>query len=309
MISLTTEQFIERAKQIHGDRYDYSRSVYQAGHPILIICRKHGEFYQKSGNHFGGKGCRLCKNEKLSKDRSFTTEDFIERAEKIHKSKYGYQFVKYVNAHTLVTIECPQHGLFEQHPLNHLKGCGCRKCGNLKLSAIFSSNIRDFILKANKIHKNRYEYGHVNYINAREKVTILCKKHGTFEQIPGKHLNGAGCPHCSESLGERRIREFLTSNKIEFKQEKTFAECRYKGRLFFDFYLPTLNTAIEFDGIQHFFPMSFSRRQNKDQNFRSCQERDKIKNDFCKENHIRLIRIPFTEINNIPNFLIKINLN
>ena len=75
-------------------------------------------------------GCPLCAPDKISKTKTLTKEDFIERAKRVHGEKYNYELVDYVNSQTKVKIICPIHGLFEQIPNNHLKGCGCPKCAN-----------------------------------------------------------------------------------------------------------------------------------------------------------------------------------
>ena len=135
--SSNTEEFIKKSKAIHGDKYDYSKVQYVKNYmKVTIICKRHGEFQQTPQTHLG-HGCPSCKKTKLSEDRAFTTDDFIERAEIVHRQKYFYHLVDYVNAHTKVTIECPYHGYFDQVPMNHLKGHGCDKCAHNKLRAIY----------------------------------------------------------------------------------------------------------------------------------------------------------------------------
>lgn len=119
-----TEEFINKSKQIHGDRYNYSKVNYiNAYTPVIIICSKHGEFEQRPTNHLCGKGCPKCAN-----NISLTTEQFIQKAQKVHSNKYDYSKVIYVNHNTPVTIICPEHGEFEQRAGNHLNGKGCPKC-------------------------------------------------------------------------------------------------------------------------------------------------------------------------------------
>ncbi|HDV2027851.1 TPA: GIY-YIG nuclease family protein [Escherichia coli] len=118
---LDTETFIARAKEVHGDKYDYSKTVYKgARDKVVIICPIHGEFKQKPSNHLSGYGCKGCKTK--------TAEEFITDARKIHGNKYDYSKVEYVNSHTNVIIVCPEHGEFKQKPSNHLAGKGCTEC-------------------------------------------------------------------------------------------------------------------------------------------------------------------------------------
>lgn len=132
---LTTEEFIEKANKVHGEGiYDYSQVNYVNNHTeVTIICSKHGEFKQIPNNHLNGSGCPSCGIEKCADNRSFTLEEFIEKAnEKQGIGTYDYSKVKYINSQTKVTIICPKHGDFKQTPSHHLQGQGCPKCNNYK---------------------------------------------------------------------------------------------------------------------------------------------------------------------------------
>lgn len=122
--------FIQRAKEIHGDKYDYSKSVYQKSIiPVEIVCPIHGSFYMRPHNHLKGQGCPLCANKEKGAYRKNNTENFIKRATEKHNGKYDYSKVEYVNNHTKVCIICPEHGEFWQKPNDHLRGIGCFQCG------------------------------------------------------------------------------------------------------------------------------------------------------------------------------------
>ena len=130
---LTTKEFVEKAKQIHGDRYDYSKVEYKTTETkVCIICPEHGEFWQTPHAHLAGQNCpKCCGNIKLS------TEEFIKRANEIHKEKYDYSKVDYLGADTKVCIICPEHGEFWQTPHNHISGKqGCPECNTSKNSKI-----------------------------------------------------------------------------------------------------------------------------------------------------------------------------
>lgn len=128
----STEKFIEQAKQIHGDKYDYSKVEYVNGHEkVCIICPEHGEFWMTPNNHINKtkpQGCPVCGRIKSIRNRTSTTEEFITKAIKIYGNKYDYSKVNYVNNTTNVEIVCPQHGSFFQWPANHLIGESCPKC-------------------------------------------------------------------------------------------------------------------------------------------------------------------------------------
>ena len=133
---LTTEQFIEKAKYVHKDKYDYSLVEYiSSDDSVNIICKKHGVFKIRAANHTSHKrGCKKCSAEKLSKKYSSSTKDFVKKASKIHNNKYNYEKTLYEHCDKKVTITCPIHGDFEQTPSNHLQDKGCHSCGVLKMS-------------------------------------------------------------------------------------------------------------------------------------------------------------------------------
>lgn len=125
---LTTVEFVERARVVHGNKYDYSKSEYVSkDKKLVIICPEHGEFLQSPNNHWKGKGCPVC-----SGNKKCNTDDFVEKAILVHGDKYDYSHVDYVNTDTNVTIICSEHGAFQQTPYHHLLGHGCPKCSVAK---------------------------------------------------------------------------------------------------------------------------------------------------------------------------------
>ena len=127
---LTIEEFIQKARAVHGDKYDYSKSVYICSrNKVRIGCYKHGGFQQEAASHLQGFGCPQCKMETIT----FSIENFIEKSNKIHGEKYDYSKVSYVNNTTAVIIICPTHGEFNQVPFIHTnlnQRCGCPHCVN-----------------------------------------------------------------------------------------------------------------------------------------------------------------------------------
>lgn len=185
---INTEEFIRRSILLHGNKYDYSKTIYLASNKkINIICQIHGEFMQSADEHMRGRGCKSCGSQK------YNTEKFIEEANKIHNAKYDYSLVNYTKSSERIIIICPIHGQFNQISNNHLIGQGCLKCsGSEKLTA------ESFINKAINVHGNKYDYSLVEYVNSKVKVKIVCPKHGIFEQKPDLHTNHKnGCPKCA----------------------------------------------------------------------------------------------------------------
>jgi hypothetical protein len=124
--TLTTEEFIKKSTDIHGNKYDYSKVEYKyTNKKVMILCKKHGEFLQTPMTHLRGTGCPECGGTIKQ-----NTEYFINRANSIHNKKYDYSLVDYENQHKKVTILCKEHGKFKQTPNSHLNNSGCPKCGN-----------------------------------------------------------------------------------------------------------------------------------------------------------------------------------
>lgn len=123
------DDFIQKANLLHNNKYDYSKAEYINNKiHIKIICPEHGEFLQRPDNHLAGNGCPQCGIEKSSKKNTDTTEVFIQKAQKVHGTKYDYSKVEYKNSDTKVCIICPLHGEFYITPNNHLNGNNCPRC-------------------------------------------------------------------------------------------------------------------------------------------------------------------------------------
>jgi hypothetical protein len=303
--------FIDKATQVHGGKYDYSlvKNVVNSRSLVDIICPVHGTFTQQVMNHVIGKGCEKCYREfRAGQATKKDNEDFIDSAIETHGDRYDYSKVNYLNAKTPVEIICKVHGPFSQIPRAHIRGNNCPKCvGGVQLTS------DEFIKNATQIHGNIYDYSLVDYENSSTPVSIICQKHGEFTQKPSNHLGGSGCPFCSESRGEKAIRNALETLRISYEKQKKFDECinvsmgknnkEYCIKLPFDFFLPEYNLLIEYDGLQHFQPVD---KFGGEKSFRKTQILDKIKNDFASNNNIELLRIPYTvKPKNILSYLKK----
>lgn len=284
MKRLTNDEFKERASIIHNNFYNYDLIDYKNNHTkIKIICPIHGEFEQEPNSHLRNSGCPKCYHE-THKDN---LEIFKEKANIKHNNFYDYSLTEYTNSQTKVKIICHIHGVFKQKPNSHLNGSGCPKCANnIKLTA------DNFILKSNKIHKKYYNYSLVKYDNMMSKVKIICPKHGIFEQIPNDHLRGHGCTYCRESKNENKISLILDNLNILYEREKRFKNCKNHRPLPFDFYLSEHNICIEYDGEHHYHSNKYF---GGDKRLKYTQKNDQIKNEYCLNNNIRLIRIKYDE--------------
>ena len=285
------EQFIKESRTVHGDKYDYSKvEYYNIDKKVCIICPEHGEFWQTPYHHLNGCGCPKCVGQ------GKTTEDVVEEFKKIHGDKYDYSKVEYTNSLKKVCIICPEHGEFWQSPTNHLNGCGCPKCSNVK-----HKTTNEFIKESRTVHGDKYDYSKVEYVNAHTKVCIICPEHGEFWQTPNKHLLGHKCPKCSESIIEKEIRVLLDKEGIKYVKEKRF---NWMKTYRLDFYLPDYNIGIECQGIQHFTEL---KPYYKDFSLDKQLERDEDKFQLCLTNGVSILyftlksHFNFREISEIYN--------
>ena len=188
---LNNEILIERFRQIHGDKYDYSKVDYDYSKrekPLVIVCPIHGEFRQPFKTHLKGKGCQRCA---LEQTRETKKQKLISQFKDVHGDRYDYSKVVYVNTKTSIEIICPKHGSFFQKPLAHKRGQTCGYC---------SKRIRftkeEIIQKSKEVHGDRYDYSKVDYQGSKQKIVIICKTHGEFLQSPSNHYRGGNCPEC-----------------------------------------------------------------------------------------------------------------
>ena len=160
---LTQEEFINRCKLKHNNKYDYSLVNYINGrNKVRIICSIHGWFEQKASTHAEGIGCRFCGQEETRKKNNPGIKPFINKANSIHNNYYDYSLVKYIN-NTLVTIICPIHGKFQQVPRSHISGHGCSKCNQV-------GEYSQFLFEARPEYKNVQSYLYfVKFEKDREK--------------------------------------------------------------------------------------------------------------------------------------------
>lgn len=193
---MTINNFVEKANNIHNNKYDYSNVNYINNYSkVCIICPIHGEFWQQPSEHLKGFGCKLCSDNSRRK----TTEEYIKEAHKIHGNKYDYSKVKYKNNKEKICIICKDHGEFWQQPIKHLKGQGCPHC---KHKAKTKITVQDFINRCNLLYDNKYDYSKVAFTKLTDIITIICPIHGEFLMDPRSHIGiyGKGCPKCGHKL-------------------------------------------------------------------------------------------------------------
>ena len=216
----STEKFIQKAIETHGDKYDYSKVEYKSAHEkVCIICHQHGEFWQSATAHIRGQGCPHCqvkhgssKHVLLNEWNEERTKWFIEGFKEKHGNKYDYSLVRLNTGSDLVCIICPEHGKFWQQANSHKRKCGCPKCSTNLIGNSSKINYETFLERARATHGDTYEYVEESYIGYRKHMTIICPIHGEFSQTPIAHVYGSKCPHC----GKESMLNKLTLPQEEF---------------------------------------------------------------------------------------------
>lgn len=233
----------------------------------------------------------------------------IEEAINLFKDNdYTLLSEEYKSCHKKLKYICNKHkerGV-QEITLSHLiNGEGCRYCGfqrTAKAKMLPDSHYIEWCTKNNCTYKGRYVKHSLTWIQ------FECNKHvnlGIQEKSIANLESTCGCPHCKSSKGENSVESFLILHNISYERQKRFENCKYKYTLPFDFYLPDMNTVIEYDGQHHFQPTPYNGNiETAKEEFKLTQIRDNIKNNYCKENEITIIRIPYYE-NDIESFLLE----
>ena len=262
--------------------------------PILHHCLVHDIFWSTTPTRaLAGVGCEECRKEKFRQVRCKTHEEYIREVKKVNPNIDVVG--QYVDAKTPIEHYCNKHSIsWRSYPDNILRGIGCKECGNEKAR---EKNIKshsqyvkdlDFVNPSIEVIE---EYQGVN-----TAILHRCKIDGyVWRAQPANILFSKGCPQCNESKGERQVRQWLDKNIISFIYQKTFTDCIDLRVLPFDFYIPKYNLCIEYDGEQHFRPVDFNGKGDEwaNQQFLTTQKHDEIKNQYCKDNNISLLRIPY----------------
>ena len=182
-INLTTNEWIDKARIIHDSKYDYFLVEYKNNHTkVKITCLDHGIFEKNPSSHLSGQGCPKCGQISRIKKQTYTKEIFIEMSKEIHGDKYNYSLVEYKDYNTKVKIICPDHGLFEQNPCNHVNSkCGCQKCNSSKGEL----SIEKYFNKINEIYIKQHIF-----LDCRDKKPLkfdfYLPKHNVCVEFDGE---------------------------------------------------------------------------------------------------------------------------
>lgn len=258
--------------------------------PILHHCMRHDtDWMAAPHNVLQGKGCPSCKGEKISSKKSKSHEQYVEELKIVNPNVIVIG--EYVNTKTKIKHRCLVHNIdWDVSPDCALQGGGCIECWKEKLHLFHARTHEEYVAELRIVNSNIIAVE--QYINANTPILHRCLVDGNeWCATPSSIIyGGCGCPKCNESNGERCVRIWLENNDFKYIRQKAFKDCCDKHVLPFDFYLPDYNTIIEYDGKQHYEPIEYFGGQKT---FEYTQKHDRIKNEYCKNHNIKLLRIPY----------------
>ena len=274
------ESVVHKARQVHGDTYEYLRLGKLSNRPsIYFLCKEHGEVHKTTNKHISAKqGCPKCSSLESSQNKRYSFGEYKTKALKVHGGIYNYKGLSIEDGFTYVNYKCKQHGAVRQLAANHLIGSGCNTCGYLRSGELLRHSLESFKQAADAVHGSRYEYLDlgINPHNRRSTIRYLCKKHGEHTQGISEHLGGQGCPRCSTRISKGEL-ELLAY--IQTIYPTTAGSYKYQGKKEIDIYIKDLNLGIEYDGL----PWHSTKYKTKEQQL--------VKSLELSQEGIRLIRI------------------
>lgn len=283
---------------IENEGYILISQKYDNIHKKLEIkCQRGHVFFMSFNNFKKGQRCPKCarKTQNRIPNKPNNKKHSQEYIKNLVESR-GYVLLEpYVNKRTKLKLMCPNGHIHEIRLDSFQNGSGCKQCmiENMK------NNIQYVIAQLEKRGFKLLS----KYNGNNKQITLQCKKGHIFNTTYDIIVNNnCGCSICNESKGEKEIINYLENNNISYNTQYRFDDCKFYYTLPFDFYLPRYNILIEFDGIQHFEIVKHFGGLNS---FIDRKIRDTVKTIYCKDNNIKLIRIPYWEINNIDKILNK----
>lgn len=247
------ETFKNKAREKHGNIYDYSRVTHPPTHKdkVEIICPTHGVFTQNVNSHLLRSGCPVCGEEKRIKQRLKPKDHYINKAIQVHGDVYDYsQLDAFPKATDRVPIICRKHGTFNQILNDHIQGHGCPTCATHARGMGTAKGLDHFVSRCKQVHGDVYDYSKFpTDPRIKQPVTIICKEHGEFTQILDCHLAGSGCPKCAQnsksSSAEKELQQFL--DKLQITYITNSRNIISPKEL--DIYIPEHKLAIEYCGL------------------------------------------------------------
>lgn len=276
--------FLEKARKLHPD-YSFEKIKYiNARTKVEIICSNGHTFWMTPDNFLRGHSCPYCQHL-----ISYTPQEVKEKI----AGQYTFRNLNFKNNKSEVILICPKHGEFSIKVFRIMQGFGCQTCARQKGQK--SKNNEEYISQLKEKHLDLiYDLSKVNYVNAKTKIILICKKcNKEFLHNPRSILNNfaRACPFCHYFLGEEIIKNILTQNKIVFQTQYHFRGTKI-SRLSFDFFIPSRDILIEYNGAQHYKPIE---KWGGEKRFEKQKFNDKRKEEFCKQHNLKLLIISYKD--------------
>lgn len=288
--TLTHDEYVRRVKEISPNIEVLGQYIGNKK-SIMHMCTTHNvKWMTTPGSILQGCGCAKCRSEKLRDGRFIPFEGYENRLMTANSNIICIG--EYDGISKPALHKCRICGYeWRTTPASVLSGTGCPKCNGR-----YIRTKEEFLKELEEANPDVELVGEFSYM--KSPTLFRCKIDGTEWTAPPLNVvSGASvCPQCKETLGEKKVRIWLEKHNIPYEQQKALPGCRHIHALRFDFYLPELNAVVEYDGAQHYKPIEFFGGEEV---FKSTIERDKVKNDYCINNNIRMLRIPYSEDINI----------
>lgn len=307
IIKSREEKFKEKLKEKHNDRYTLLEPYIDYETNILFRCNVcNHEWKPKPRKILGESNCPNC----AIIQKTTTEEKFTQELTKIHSDKLSLisNFINYSKEVNVKCNVCNYNWWVKSSHLIHSKS-SCPKCADKENHINQTKSHIQFLIDVFNIHKNTLTI-EGKYINAKTRINVKCNIcNKSWDVVANSLLRGVGCPICKQSKGEQKIENYLKNNTINYIRQHKFDNCKHKQVLFFDFAIfenNNLQCLIEFDGIQHFKPIEYFGGLKE---FKENKKRDEVKNNYCMENNIKLLRIPYNNINKVDEILNRFLVN
>lgn len=292
----TKEDLLNIIEKYYPNKYDCSKVNYiNTRTPVTLVCNQCNKEFNLEPQHIVRNYIKeLCPHCRKNQEIQSNYNLFLDRLaiSSLHVIPNSNNFINYKQLMGFTCTECGNQ--FESTPDNLLNSdIGCPICAEQSRRKTRTHTTEQFINDAKNVHGNTYNYDKTIYLGRHKNLTITCPKHGDFIIEAGDHLQGSGCPKCSQTKGERLVQTYLDKYNISYQIQVTFKDVKFhQQRIRVDFYIKSLNTIIEYNGKQHYEPIEYFGGKEK---FEKQVERDNDLRQYCKENNIRLIEISYQQ--------------
>ena len=285
------EEFVEKWQK-RFPNFNFSKTIYKGSKlPVKVICEK-GHLFTRVANQMF-RGCSVCGRQRSIKKHTNTISELEERFKLVHEEEFYIPIFTEGNLQEKIIVICNICGdIYLQTKASFLSGRRRKNCDRQVKSNLKAFTIKEFIEKSKLIHGNKYDYSKSIYINKKTKLEIICPKCGnSFFTTPDNHWKGSGCNICKVYQGEEKIKSYLIDRNIIFESQKTFDDLRDKRKLSYDFYIPSKNLLIEYNGKQHYIK-SFGMDSKQ---FHLQLHHDWLKRKYARDNNINLLIISYKD--------------